>query len=54
MECAYDDWCAGVMAEKLGHKEDAAFFFKCADYWKNVFDPSIGFVRGKDRFNALT
>ena len=28
MECAYDDWCAGVMAEKLGHGEDAAFFSK--------------------------
>ena len=48
MECAYDDWCAGVMAEKLGHKEDAAFFFKRSAHWKNVFDPSIGFVRGKD------
>ena len=48
MECAYDDWCAGVMAEKLGHKEDAAFFFKRSAYWKNVFDPSLGLVRGKD------
>lgn len=48
MECAYDDWCSGVMAEKLGHKEDAAFFFKRSAYWKNVYDPSIGFVRGKD------
>ena len=48
MECAYDDWCAGVMAEKLGHREDAAFFFKRSSYWKNVFDPSLGLVRGKD------
>lgn len=48
MECAYDDWCAGAMAEKLGHKEDAAFFFKRSAYWKNVFDPSFGLVRGKD------
>ena len=48
MECAYDDWCAGVMAKKLGHKEDAAFFFKRSAYWKNVFDPSIGLVRGRD------
>ena len=48
MECAYDDWCAGVMAEKLGHKEDAAFFFKRSAYWKNVFDPALGLVRGKD------
>ena len=48
MECAYDDWCVGVMAEKLGHAEDAAFFFNRAAYWKNVFDPSLGLVRGKD------
>ena len=47
-ECAYDDWCAGVLAEKLGHKADAAFFFKRASNWKNVFDPSVGFARGKD------
>ncbi len=48
MECAYDDWCAGVMAEKLGFKDDAALFFKRAENWRNVFDKSIGLVRGKD------
>ena len=48
MECAYDDWCAGKMAEKLGRADDAAFFFKRAGNWRNVFDPSLGLVRGKD------
>ena len=48
LECAYDDWCALLMAEKLGHAEDAAFFKKRAGYWKNVFDPSIQMMRGKD------
>ena len=48
MECAYDDWCAGMMAEGLGFKDDAEFFFKRAENWRNVFDPSIGLVRGKD------
>ena len=48
MECAYDDWCAGVMAEKLGFKDDAEFFFKRSENWRNVFDTSIVFVRGKD------
>jgi len=48
LECAYDDWCAGVMAEKLGYADDAAFFFKRAQNWKNVFDSSMGFMRGKD------
>ena len=60
MECAYDDWCAGMMAAKLGErgtgngeldeslKADAKFFFKRSENWRNVFDPSIGLVRGKD------
>ena len=48
MECAYDDWCASLMAGKLGHAEDAAFFKKRAGFWKNVFDPSIQMMRGKD------
>ena len=47
LECAYDDWCAALMAEKLGKSEDAAFFRRRAASWKNVFDPSIGLVRGK-------
>ena len=48
LECAYDDWCAAQMAAKLGKTEDAAFFAKRAQNWKNVFDASIGFVRGRD------
>ena len=60
LECAYDDWCAGVMAAKLSElgtgngecdkslKADAAFFFRRSESWRNVFDASIGLVRGKD------
>ena len=48
MECAYDDWCAGKMAEKLGRAEDAAFFLKRAGNWRNVVDTSLGLARGKD------
>ena len=48
LECAYDDWCAGVMAERLGHAEDAAFFRKRAGNWRNVLDPETGFMRGRD------
>ena len=48
LECAYDDWCAGVMAEKLGFADDAEFFFRRSENWRNVFDSSIGFVRGRD------
>jgi len=48
LECAYDDWCAGIMARQLGFAEDAAFFLKRSENWRNVFDASIGLVRGKD------
>ena len=48
MECAYDDWCVAQMARKLGHSEDAEFFMRRSQGWKNVFDPSLGLVRGKD------
>ena len=48
------------MAQKLGEqgtgnrerdeslKADAAFFFRRSGNWRNVFDQSIGFMRGKD------
>ena len=46
-ECAYDDWCAAQMAKGLGKTDDYVFFMKRAQNWKNVFDSSIGFARGK-------
>jgi predicted alpha-1,2-mannosidase len=47
LECSYDDWCAWKMAEALGEKEDAAFFAKRAENWRNVFDAKSGFMRGR-------
>ena len=52
LECAYDDWCAAQMAEKLGKPEDAAFFRKRSGYWKNVFDPKLLLARGRDSSGA--
>ncbi|MBQ0031616.1 MAG: GH92 family glycosyl hydrolase [bacterium] len=48
LEQCFDDWCLAKYAEALGEKEIAARFFKRADNWKNIFDTSIGFARGKD------
>ena len=48
LECAYDDWCAGVMAQKLGFADDATFFFRRSENWRNVFDRSLALVRGRD------
>ena len=36
------------MAAKLGHEEDAKFFRRRSENWRNVFDPSLGLMRSKD------
>lgn len=45
MEHAFDDWCLAQMAEKLGKKENAAFFRQRSKNYQKVYDPEIGFVR---------
>ena len=47
-ETGYDDWCAAELASALGHDDDAAFFYGRSQNWKNVYDQTIGFARGKD------
>jgi len=47
MEYAYDDWCIAQVAEKLGYHDDYLLFTKRGNYWKNLFDPGIGFIRPK-------
>ena len=48
LECTYDDWCAALMAARLGHADDAQFFVKRSRSWRNVVDPETHFVRGRD------
>ena len=45
LESVYDDYAAADMARRMGKTEDAAYFAKRADYYKNLFDPSTGFMR---------
>ena len=47
LECAYGDYCAAKYLAAVGRAKEAAFFAKRAQNWKNVFDSSIGFGRGK-------
>jgi len=47
LDFAYDYWCAGAMAELLGKHDDAAMFYKLSQNYKNLFDPSSGFMRPK-------
>ncbi len=48
LEVAFNDWCVARMAKAMGHDDDYAFFMERSGYYKNLFDPSIGFFRGKD------
>ncbi len=48
LESVYDDYCASLLAQKLNLKEEYEFFKKRSDYYKNLFDPQTGFMRGKD------
>ncbi len=47
LEYAYDDWTIAVMAETMGEREVADDFYASAQYYKNVFDPSTGFMRAR-------
>ncbi|MBK1884053.1 GH92 family glycosyl hydrolase [Luteolibacter pohnpeiensis] len=47
LEFAYDDFCAAVLAKGLGRTDDMNEFAKDALNYKNVFDPEVGFVRGR-------
>ncbi|MGN6368182.1 MAG: GH92 family glycosyl hydrolase [Phycisphaerae bacterium] len=47
LEYAYDDACISRFAAALGQKEVAEKFAKRAENWRNVFDASTGFMRGR-------
>ncbi len=48
LEYAYDDACIARMAKMLGKDDLAAKYSKRSQNWENVFDPSTGFMRGKN------
>ncbi|MBA4144768.1 MAG: sugar hydrolase [Cytophaga sp.] len=45
LEYAYDDWCIAQLAKKLNKPDLYAEFIKRSENWRNVYDPSIGFMR---------
>ena len=48
LEFAYDDWCIARMAESLGHADIAAEYDRRALSYREIFDPTTGFMRGKN------
>lgn len=54
LEYAYDDWCISELARREGQKDDYERFGARAQYYKNVFDPSSGFMRPRSNGKWLT
>jgi predicted alpha-1,2-mannosidase len=47
IEYAVDDWALAKMAEALGHREDAQLFYRRTANYRNHFDRTTGFFRGR-------
>ena len=50
LEYAYDDWCIAQIAGDLGLEEDYLCYIQRAQSYRNLYDPSTGFMRA--RFNG--
>ena len=47
MEYAYDDYATALIAKELGDNANHELLMKHSENYKNLFDPSTGFFRGK-------
>jgi predicted alpha-1,2-mannosidase len=47
MEYAIADGCAALMAKRIGKEDDYQYFNKRAGYYKNYYDSTVRFVRGR-------
>jgi predicted alpha-1,2-mannosidase len=48
LEYAYDDFCVAQMARALGKQDDYATFLQHSKNYRNLFDASTGFMRGRN------
>ena len=48
VDAAYGDFCIAQVAKAAGHQDDYAMFMKRSENWRNLFDPSVKFLRGKN------
>ncbi len=51
-DAAYGDFCIAQIAKLLGKQEEYAAFTARSQYWRNVYDTSVGFFRGKNADGA--
>lgn len=45
LELAYNDWCIAKMAKQVGNAETEKEFMLRSEYYNNVYDPEIGYMR---------
>jgi len=48
LEYAYDDWCIAQTARMMGNRKVYRRFMERAQWYRNVYDPEVGFTRGRD------
>ncbi len=48
MEDYISDYCIGVMAEKLGHTDEAKYYYNRAKFYVNLYHPTNKFFIGKN------
>ncbi|MBD3178513.1 MAG: glycoside hydrolase family 92 protein, partial [Candidatus Latescibacteria bacterium] len=54
LEYAYDDWCIARMAKELGRVDDYKEFTERAQFYRNLFDRSTGFMRARRNGGWIT
>jgi predicted alpha-1,2-mannosidase len=47
LEYTFDDWCIARMAQALGHEKDAQLFYQRSANYRNLFDTTTQFFRGR-------
>ncbi len=47
LELAYNDWCIAQIAKSNSDKKTTDIFFNRSEYYNNVYDPKIGYMRPK-------
>ncbi len=47
LEYAFDDWCIAQLAARLDRLTDRRLFETRAAFYRNLFDPATGFMRGR-------
>jgi len=48
VEYAYNDWCVAEMAKNLGRRDDWRLYQQRAQFYRNVFDSTTGFMRPRN------